>query len=841
MVRDRIDYGIDLGTTNSAIARMEKGEPTIRKSDLNHDTMPSCVGWNRKGVLMAGDTSFNQLQSDRLRSLSRWTMEQNIFIEFKRTMGTDKKYKPAALEKEFSSEELSAEVLKKLKSFVQDENVRAAVITVPAKFTVNQKDATARAAKLAGLEQFELLQEPVAACMAYGLGNAAKSGLWVVFDFGGGTFDAALVKADEGILKVLDTEGDNYLGGKNLDYAVVDEIILPHLAQEFDLEDVIADESKHAMLRDAMKRYAEQARIQLSFKNEHHVLTELGEIPLQDASGTDVELDLSITQDRMAEALTPVYQRAIDLTKQLLQRNHVETDKLSAVVLVGGPTYSPQLRSMVAGQLREPDTHIDPMTAVAVGAALYASTLKVEEELAMATRDMTKVQLDLNYESTTVQTEEFVTVKLLSGDGGRRDLQVEFERNDGSWASGRCDLTEKGDVVDVSLSEGVVNRFTIRVYDANGDRLECEPDSFSIIQGTQVSAAPLPNNIGLEVLRRQDNKRVFVQLRGLEKNQSLPATGVTNGLRTSVDLRPGNAKDVLRIPLYEADYEAVGSLAILNEHIYDAVVTGADVPALVPSGSEVDLTVVTDRSGGRPVSMKVFFPQLDEEVMIEVPEGTTQKEVDAGWLDRKLDECEREIDRLAEQEGVPEADIDAAREELGRLHDRFEQDRNDYDAKKEVLDHLKTLWRKVDRMRSEGSWPVLKAELDELYEQLVKANAELGNAQTTLLVQNLKERMDRACGEKNIRVAERVKEEMDHLFFELTKLYRCIGTIRHAANNFRTIHWKDAAKARGLVDRGIALVASDPRVEALLPICRELWALMPDDERPADTGGLLTD
>ncbi|MBK8341388.1 MAG: Hsp70 family protein [Flavobacteriales bacterium] len=254
--------------------------------------------------------------------------------------------KPACPDQTFSSEELSAEVLKKLKSFVQDENIHAAVITVPAKFTVNQKDATARAAKLAGFDQFELLQEPIAACMAYGLSNSEKSGTWIVFDFGGGTFDAALVKTEDGILKVLDTEGDNYLGGKNLDYAVVDEILIPYLRGKYSLDSVLDDEIRSwACLGDAMKRYAEVAKIQLSFKTEHHLLSELGEIPLKDAEDEDVELDLLITRDQLAVVIAPIYQRAIDLAKSLLARQHVAPTSLNTVMRVGGPTYSPILRA----------------------------------------------------------------------------------------------------------------------------------------------------------------------------------------------------------------------------------------------------------------------------------------------------------------------------------------------------------------------------------------------------------------------------------------------------------------------------------------------------------------
>src|SRR5690606_940787 len=158
-------------------------------------------------------------------------VSSNFFIEFKRTMGTDKKYFSSHMDRNFTSEELSAEVLKKLKSFITDEDLQSIVITVPAKFTINQKDATTRAAKLAGFKHVDLLHEPIAASMAYGLESKAKNGFWVVFDFGGGTFDVALIKVEDGIMQVVDTEGDNYLGGKNLDYVIVNEIIIPYLKE----------------------------------------------------------------------------------------------------------------------------------------------------------------------------------------------------------------------------------------------------------------------------------------------------------------------------------------------------------------------------------------------------------------------------------------------------------------------------------------------------------------------------------------------------------------------------------------------------------------------------------
>ena len=261
MARNKIDYGIDLGTTNSAISRMEKGEPSVIKTDVLKDTMPSCISVNKKGSIKACDSAYNTMKQDKRRATKSWHKgASNTYVEFKRTMATDAKYSCTNLNKDFSSEELSAEVLKTLKSFVTDETFGSVVITVPAKFTVNQKTATMEAAKLAGFKHCELLQEPIAAAMAYGVTAEEKHGLWMVFDFGGGTFDAALLKVEDGIMQVFDTEGDNYLGGKNLDYAIVDNLLIPYLHKNYAVDSYLQDAEKKEILRDAMKTYAEDVK-----------------------------------------------------------------------------------------------------------------------------------------------------------------------------------------------------------------------------------------------------------------------------------------------------------------------------------------------------------------------------------------------------------------------------------------------------------------------------------------------------------------------------------------------------------------------------------------------------
>ena len=347
MARLKIDYGIDLGTTNSSICRIEKGCPVVIKSDILKDTMPSCVSINKKGSTKVGDAAYNTMKSDKRRATKSWEQEaSNTYIEFKRTMGTDKEYFCSNLNHSFTSEELSAEVLKALKAFVTDEQFNSVVITVPAKFTVNQKTATLEAAKMAGFTHVELLQEPIAASYAYGLTSDQKNGVWMVFDFGGGTFDAALLKVEDGIMQVFDTEGDNYLGGKDLDAAIVDKIIVPYLKSNYKIDKILADKEKNFVLREAMKTYAEDVKNVLSFKEREDILSNVGDLGYDD-EGEEIELDLSVDQNQVNDAMRPVFQKAVDICKTLMMRNNLSSFDLNKLILVGGPTHSPLLRQMM--------------------------------------------------------------------------------------------------------------------------------------------------------------------------------------------------------------------------------------------------------------------------------------------------------------------------------------------------------------------------------------------------------------------------------------------------------------------------------------------------------------
>jgi molecular chaperone DnaK len=855
MARTKIDYGIDLGTTNSAIARMENGEPVIKKTDTLKDTMSSCVNFNKKQSIIAGDAAANQFRSDRLRTLKTMKLDANTFIEFKRTMGTDKTYSSSNMNKDYTSEELSSEVLKKLKSFITDEEIKSIVITVPAKFTINQKDATSRAARLAGFEHCELLQEPIAASMAYGLDSTSKDGLWLVFDFGGGTFDAALLKVEDGIMKVIDTEGDNYLGGKNIDYAIVDEILIPDLKSKFKIDTFLSG-SELEYFRNALKDFAEDAKIALSFAPSTDILSNLGDFP-EDDEGTEIELDLKLTESIFAPVVKPIFQKAIDICNELLKRNKLNGNNLDTLILVGGPTYSPILRKMLKEQVtKKVDTSYDPMTVVAKGAALYASTVNVSDEIIEKNRDKTKIQLGLGYEPTTVENEEFVTIKILKDKTEGKIPEkcfAEIVRTDKAWSSGKIQIDDVGEVIEVKLNEGKANAFNVFVYNEQGDLIPSEPNDFTIIQGSKVGSAPLPYNIGIEIKSKASGKIVFRPIKGLEKNQSTPATGIANGLKTQKQINPGSSSDFIKIPVYQGDYGAEESRAIYNEHVYDVIITGEDLPELLPEGSDVDLTVKVDKS--ERITLSAFFPYLNFAQDVEVPNNSTQKEIDANWLETEISKAKQTLNIIKQESDYIDKDtLNKLSNEIFELEKLLEQGRSDYDRKKQVLDNLRRNLRKLDDIQDSIEWPKTEEELKDAFYKLEETFKEfegkvdgLNEERVKEAIAQFKEQIPQVIKDKNVKVAKELIDLMRGMAFTIVDAglgaQMEIILLKQFNDEFDIHDWSDRNKAKMLISQGLQIAATNPSKQRLRPIVIELYKLLPGIDKPILTGddSVLTD
>src|SRR6266567_6171175 len=241
MARNTIDFGIDLGTTNSEIALVEKGRAHIVRNGFRDEITPSAVRIDRKGSIIVGKLAFNQRVDDK----------ENTHTQFKRLMGSQQVLYFPGSARRLKPEELSAEVLKSLRQDVlreTGEEITAAVITIPALFEIPQCDATRRAAEYAGIACSPLLQEPIAAALAYGFQAESLDGFILVYDLGGGTFDTSLIRSVEGRLRVIDHAGDNFLGGKDFDDKILDYFIAK-LQREFGLRNLDANADRKAFAK----------------------------------------------------------------------------------------------------------------------------------------------------------------------------------------------------------------------------------------------------------------------------------------------------------------------------------------------------------------------------------------------------------------------------------------------------------------------------------------------------------------------------------------------------------------------------------------------------------------
>src|SRR5580765_6765268 len=373
--------GIDLGTTNSVVAVMEGGQPTVIVNQEGSRITPSVVAFTKEGERLVGQVAKRQAV----------TNSQNTVFSIERFMGrkfdevqsesTRVPYKVVrsqngdawvdARDKKYSPPEISAMVLQKLKQAAEDylgQKVSDAVITVPAYFNDAQRQATKDAGQIAGLNVLRIINEPTAAALAYGL-DKKKDETIAVYDFGGGTFDISVLEVGEGVVEVKATNGDTHLGGDDLD-----DRIIEWLAAEFKKTDGI-DLAKDRMALQRLKEAAEKAKIELSTVMETDV-----NLPFitADQSGPK-HLQIKLTRAKFEQLVGDLLQHSMEPVKQALADAGVKPSDIDEVVLVGGTTRIPKIQQLVKAYFgKEPHKGVNPDEVVAVGAAIQGGVLKGE-------------------------------------------------------------------------------------------------------------------------------------------------------------------------------------------------------------------------------------------------------------------------------------------------------------------------------------------------------------------------------------------------------------------------------------------------------------------------------
>ena len=351
--------GIDLGTTNSAVAVMEGGEPKIIVTPEGDRTTPSVVA-SKNNEELVGITAKRQAV----------TNPNNTISSIKRIMGTSKKVKMDG--KDYTPEEISAKILMKLKkdaeSYLGDQ-VTKAVITVPAYFNDAQRQATKNAGRIAGLEVERIINEPTAAALAYGLDKQNKTQTVLVYDLGGGTFDVSVLEIGEGVYEVKSTAGNNSLGGDDFDHRIMD-----YLASEFKKETGI-DLSKDNMAMQRVKDAAEKAKKDLSGLTTTNI-----NLPfLSQTSDGPVHMDINLTRAKFEDLCRDLFDSTLDEVKKALKDAKLAAKDIDEVILVGGSTRIPYIQDLVKKELgKEPNKSVNPDEVVATGAAIQGGVLAGE-------------------------------------------------------------------------------------------------------------------------------------------------------------------------------------------------------------------------------------------------------------------------------------------------------------------------------------------------------------------------------------------------------------------------------------------------------------------------------
>lgn len=358
-VKEKI-LGIDLGTTNSAAAIMEAGRPTVIPSaegpTMAGKMFPSVVAFTKDGQLLVGEPAKRQATVN----------PEGTVFEIKRKMGTE--YKVSIYGKEYTPQQISAFVLQKIKRDAETfmgGSVKKAVITVPAHFNDNQRQATKDAGEIAGLEVVRIINEPTAACLAFGLDKLEKEMKILVFSFGGGTHDVTLMDFGGGVFQVLATSGDTKTGGADIDNAVVG-----YLIDEFKRQSGI-DLSTDRMAMTRLKEAAEKAKIELST-----LVTTDVDLPF---IMQDKHLHFTLTRAKLEDLALPIVERIRAPIKRVIEDAKLTLGDVNKIILIGGQTRMPLVRKFVEDTLgKAPERGVDPMECVAVGAAIQGAVLSGE-------------------------------------------------------------------------------------------------------------------------------------------------------------------------------------------------------------------------------------------------------------------------------------------------------------------------------------------------------------------------------------------------------------------------------------------------------------------------------
>lgn len=609
-----VNFGIDLGTTNSLIAKYENGKVVLFKNPVGHkESLPSVVAFRKERTLI-GDKAREYLLKDPV----------NVFGGFKRRMGTNDRFYVVNKDENISPAELSAYVLKELKQFVHSgEAAEAAVITIPASFDTMQTNATKKAGKLAGFSKVFLLQEPIAASLAYFNDiQEEKSGYWLAYDLGGGTFDIALVEIKEGEMKVTDHEGNNFLGGSDFDMLLLEQIIVPRIINETGLtnfsEQLMQKNGKYEKVYHQLLYYAEELKKELTLHESAET-----DFSIQ-IEGEDYDFYFSVIVEEFNNLIASKINETIRMINSVLDRNGLTSSDINEIILVGGSTLIPYVRTRLQETGISVNTSADPITAIVTGAAYYAAnkyyfpkenetTTGAEENnstspVAQPQNESSAIpvhepfRLNFSYSKMSREEEEVLLVKSTGDIAG--DCNYRIIRSDGGFDTGLMPLREKLTEF-LPLLPNIGNVFHFRVYNSLGDEISSLHETIAITHGQYTtSGQPLPKDICIEI---DDTENETTRLDVIFERNSILPLKKTLYKEISKTIKKGEKESII-INILEGNRYA---RSISNLPVGVIEISGTELESDLIKGSDVEITI--SMSDNRELTVEAYLVMTRQE------------------------------------------------------------------------------------------------------------------------------------------------------------------------------------------------------------------------------------
>jgi len=824
-----IDFSIDLGTTNSLVAKFQAGKVQVFKNPRGHkEGLPSVVGF-RKDKILVGDKARDYATKD----------PTNVKSRFKRKMGTTETFKVDCINASKTPEELSAFVIKELKTFVQSgENVENAVITIPASFDTIQANATKEAGNLSGLKEVILLQEPIAASLAYANKDNSvelQNSQWIVYDLGGGTFDVALVKIVEGELTVIDHEGDNFFGGTDLDSLIVEKLVVPYIQSKGEFSDLLGEmqsssgkyEKDWYRLLDA----AEEAKIELSSDTSAEI-----EFNITDDNGDEIDDCINITRSEFEELIKERISDTASMLKKIMTRQSLQPTDLEFVLMVGGSTYIPYVRQLVEELMGIPvNTDIDPTNAIVIGAAFYAggrSKTQISPKN-IESNQQNKIKVKSNYVSNSQDSEEFFAAKI---DGDISGMNYRIHSTDGAFDSGTKELKNRI-TEELPLRNGEYNIFEFNIFDSHGNKVEHESESIQIAQGRySVAGQMLPEEISLvrDSIEIKDTKldRIF------DKNCILP-TRSKRTVEVATTVLCKSQEEPIKIMVVEGasdnhamSNKAIGVLEIKGDMLTRDLLKGTEIDITFELSESRDLTISAYLNGTGQEFSQIFNPkkrdvspkQLGSDILIL--EETVQAEQESASKSENT-EAEKELSGILR-------DVQSLMLETGALSED-----SITDDKFKLEDRKRVVAQKIHQITANKRLSNSKIEYKEKKKDVSQIVSELGNDQEKHQLREVIRREEVFLNSNNSNSIDVAKDELSTIEYQI--LMRTpsflVNVFEHLVEN--RVSMNDQIQAKNLIENGRNLIQSESWNDLSMLNAR-LWDLMPQRDREANEHKFIT-